>query len=161
VAQQHGVGYDAAVRAVQASDPRWTGGQDPQFDRRALTRFAHALAFAVEETPRWVETVTYPGLADTAELEVRVLTASVLAVVTTPWSAGGDSPEPTVKLRPLRLLNAIEVDGFVFGADGLPAGCTITLLFEDATGVRLGAAAGADRSVLATMLPALRGLLIR
>ena len=160
MAPQHGFGYDAAVRAVEASDPRWAGGEDPQFDRRALTRFAHALAFAVEETPRWVETVTYPGLAGTAELEVRVLTESVLAVVTTPWAAGDDSPEPTVKLRPLRLVQSLEVDGFVYDGTGRPAGCTITLLFEDATGVRLGGAAGADRAVLADVLPALRARLI-
>jgi len=159
MAQQHGDDHAAAVALVEASDLRWTAGDDPQFDRAALERFAHAYAFATDEPPRWIETVSYPGLSGSAEIEVRVLTASALVVVTAPWATGDDGPEPSVRLLPLRHLRALEVDGFVYDGAGLPEGCTITLLFEDGLGVRLGASPGADRTAMAALLPALRGLI--
>lgn len=151
--------YDAAVRLIEASDERWRrsegGDAEVKLNRPSLERYAHALAFVSDELPRWVETVSYAGPSGTVESEVRVLGSDALYVVTTPWVSDDQGPTPTVRVRPLSSLQALEVDGFEADATGRPTGCTITLVFSGGSAVRLGASRGADRAALAPLLPAL------
>lgn len=152
--------FDTAVRLLQASDDRWrrAAGEDVEvkLNRTSLERFAHALAFVADEMPRWIESVSYPGPSGTIETEVRALGANALYVVTTPWVTDEEhGPEPTVRVRPLSSLRALEVDGFENDEAGRPIGCTVTLIFSGGSAVRLGASSGADRSELVPLLPAL------
>jgi hypothetical protein len=159
VSTENSFDFDTAVRLLDVSDPRWRrdiGTAKGEPSSASLHRFAHAIAFVLDEMPRWLETVTYPGPSGTAETEVRALGANALFVVTTPWSTDGDhEPELTVRVRPLTLLHAVEVDGFEYRDDGYPVGCMITLVFAGGPSVRLGASAGAVRSDLAPLLPSL------
>lgn len=158
-AEEHGFDFDSAVRLIEASDERWrrSEGEDAEvkLNRPSLDRYAHALAFVADETPRWIETVSYPGPSGMVESEVRALGADALYVVTTPWVTDEHGPEPTVRVRPLASLQALEVDGFETDGSGRPIGCTITLVFTGGSAVRLGASRGADRTALAPLLPAL------
>jgi hypothetical protein len=159
VSPDHAFDYDTAVRLIEATDERWrrTEGEDAEvkLNRPSLERYAHALAFVSHELPRWIETVSYPGPSGTVESEVRVLGSDALYVVTTPWVTDEHGPEPTVRVRPLSSLRALEVDGFETDATGRPIGCTVTLVFSGGSAVRLGASRGADRTALAPLLPAL------
>lgn len=154
----HGFGFHDALRAIEASDPRWgsTGDAERRFDRTELERFAHAIAFVLDGAPRWTETVVFPGPTGVVETEVRVLTEQALVVASTLWSADDAGPAPLVRIRPLHLLRELDVDGFEYAPDGRPVGCTITLLFERGGGVRLGGSEGADRFELAGLLDWLR-----
>lgn len=152
--------FDTALRLIEASDERWRrtegGDAEVKLNRPSLERYAHALAFVAHETPRWVETVSYSGPSDTVESEVRVLGADALYVITTPWVTDDEhGPEPTVRVRPLSALRALEVDGFETDAAGRPVGCTVTLVFSGGSAVRLGASNGADRTGLVPLLPEL------
>ena len=152
---EDGFGFGASLRAVEASDERWrtTSADDPRFARVELERFANAIAFALHASPKWTETVVFPWTAGSSETEVRVLTERALVVASMPWPADGTRPEPLLKVRPLGQLRQLDIDGFEYEPGGRPTGCTVTLLFQQGSGIRLGGSEGADRAELALLLP--------
>ena len=151
--------FDAALRLLLDSDARWqpppdvSGGDSPQ--RRTLDRFANVLARMLQRPPRWLETITHPVAQEAGEIEVRVLGEQALYLVSSAWASQDAEVSPVVRVRPLRDLRALDVDGFEFDEADRPTGWTITLLFTSGDSVRLGSSAGADRSHLTSVLPAL------
>jgi hypothetical protein len=151
------IGRSAAADLLRASDPLWDrtgpGAEDRHLD---LDRVSAVLGALVHGPAPWLETVNHPAQDDAGETEVRVLGADAVYVLSTPWAAPGGDLHPTVQIRPLSGLRALEVDGFEFDGSGDPIGCTITLLFAADAAVRLGASTRADRRRLAGVLPSLR-----
>jgi hypothetical protein len=153
-----GFDFEASLRLLQESDERWQ--QEDELvrgdgRRDALNRYAHVLVQLTSRTPSWVETVLHPSTGDFGETEVRALAGDALYVISNPWALEGAEVWPLVRIRPLSRLRGLDVEGFEFDEQGLPVGCTVTLLFDPGDTIRLGASPNADRRLMSSLLPSL------